>query len=72
MRGVGGIDHCVEGLVREVVLGADVLEPETAGENQRLRTATHQVHLGASCAGEHSGQQPDSSRAEYQRPIARH
>ena len=68
--GVGGVDHRVEGQVREGVLGPDVLEPEAAGEREGLLAATHQVHLGAGSAGEHSDQQPDRSRAEHQRPVA--
>jgi hypothetical protein len=70
MCGVGGVDHGVKGLVREVVRGPDVLEPEAAGVRKGLLAATHQVHLGAGSPREHSGQQPDGSRAEHQCPVA--
>jgi hypothetical protein len=69
--GVGSIDHRVEGLAMEAVPVPDVLEPEAPGEYQRLLGDAHQVDLGASRAGEHGGKKPDSSRAEYQRPVAR-
>jgi hypothetical protein len=48
-----------------------VLEPEAAGEREGLLAATHQVHVGAGSAREHSGQQPDGSGAEHQCPVAR-
>ena len=61
VRGVGGVDHRVKGLVREAVLRPGVLEPEVRAY-AGTRPAIHQVHLGAGGPGEHRHQQPGRHR----------